>query len=129
MVAQIVSPAFRNETWIFISPCLDFHFKSKYSQSFGGDGTWGDAYSYNNVENGVNFLPNFKSALGACSSSSTTDFVNAVSNSAEVDPTIYYYNRNSVSVRNNSNYVIIAIGLRSGKNMTAFETTSRGIGH
>ncbi|RUP45544.1 hypothetical protein BC936DRAFT_148033 [Jimgerdemannia flammicorona] len=43
--------------------------QKQWPQSFGGGGTWDDAYSYANTENGVNYLQNFKNALGSCSSS------------------------------------------------------------
>ncbi|RUP45545.1 glycoside hydrolase superfamily [Jimgerdemannia flammicorona] len=45
--------------------------KKQWPQSFGGGGTWDDAYSYANTENGVNYLQNFKNAVGSCSSTPT----------------------------------------------------------
>ncbi|RUS20393.1 glycoside hydrolase superfamily [Endogone sp. FLAS-F59071] len=86
-------------------------------QAFVGGGTWDDAWSYENTQGGINFLQNFKSALGSCSAS-TTKSKRDVTNSTTTDPSAIYYDRSAVTVDETATYKIIATGLKNAKGRT-----------
>ncbi|RUP45575.1 glycoside hydrolase superfamily [Jimgerdemannia flammicorona] len=76
--------------------------KSKFPASFGGGGTWDDAWSFTNKKgNDTNFLQRFKKALGPCSKSSPGTISN-ITAPVLVPP--------RASINNAGPYVIIAVG-------------------